>query len=171
MRSSEEQQLLRDVLRDAEYAAFRAEVYEMSLTEFNAGRQRPATAIFLAVAAVALVAALIALSPRTEPEPRPQVVTATPAPNSSNPELLLVKSVPLPPNEVIRSVADQSQLIETRTSGLGMIPLFRSDPATLSPMADVELLALFSSDSLGFLRTAKGESRYYFAIGRQSRLE
>jgi hypothetical protein len=173
MPSSEEQQLLHDVLRDADYAAFRAEVYEMSLAEFNADRRRPVTVVFLAVAAVALVAVLIVLALRTEKElrPNPQVVTVAPSANNNNPGLFLLKSSPLPPNEVVRSVADQSQIVETQAGSLAMIPFVRSNPATLSPMQDTELLALFTSDSVGFLRTGKGESLYYFAIGRRSRLE
>ena len=173
MPSSEEQQLLRDVLRNADYAAFRAEVYEMSLAEFNAGRKRPVRAILMAVAAVALGAALIVLTLRTEKELRrdPRVVSVAPAANNNDPGVFLVKSSPLPPNEVVRSVPDRSQIVETQASGVALIPFIRSNPATLSPMQDTELLALFTSDSLGFLRTGKGESLYYFAIGRRSRLE
>ena len=173
MPSSEEQQLLHDVLRDADYTAFRAEVYEMSLGEFNADRQRPITAIFLAVAAVALVAGLIGLNLRTEKEvrPGPQVVSVAPASNSNDPGAFLVKSSSLPPHEVVRSVADRSQIVETQAGGVALIPFIRSNPATLNPMRDTELLALFTSDSLGFLRTGNGESLYYFAIGRRPRLE
>lgn len=173
MPSSEEQKLLNDVLRDADYATFRAEVYEMSLKEFNGGRERPVAAVFLAVAAVAVVATLIALSLKTQKEPRvdQQVVTTTPTANDNAPELFFVKTGSLSSAEVVRSVPDQSQLIHTQVGSLAALPFVHSDPATLSPMQDIELLALFTSDSLGFLRTGKGESLYYFAAGRRPRLE
>ena len=168
MPSSEEQQLLNDVLRDADYAAFRAETYEMSLAEFNGGRQRPLTGILLAVAAVALVAVLNALSLKTQKEPptdRP-VIARTPKANAASPESFLVNSSPLPPAEIIRSVADQGQVIHTQVGHVSAVPFVRSNPATLSPMQDTELLALFLSDSLGVLRTAKGDNLYYFLAQR-----
>lgn len=168
MPSSEEEQLLNDVLRDADYAAFRAEVYETSLAEFNAGRQRPVAGIFLAVAAVVLVGVLIALNLTTQKEPAAdrRVVSIAPTVNDNAPELFHVKSVALSPVEVVRSVADQGQVIHSELGSLATVPFVHSDPATLSPMRDTELLALFSSDALGFLRTAKGDSLYYFAAQR-----
>jgi hypothetical protein len=168
MPSSEEQQLLNDVLRDADYAAFRAEVYETSLAEFNAGRQRPLTGVFLAVAAVVLVGVLIAFSLTTQKEPGAdrQVVSSTISGNDHVSELFLVNSSPLSPAEVIRSVPDQSETIYTQVSSLAAIQSVYSNPTTLSPMRDTDLLALFLSDSLGFLRTAKGDSLYYFSAQR-----
>jgi hypothetical protein len=171
MPSSEDQRLLNDVLRDAEYAAFRAEVYEMSLAEFKAGEPHPARAILMAVAAVALIAVAIALTLRTRQESPARQRAAHSVSAASATTLAILNTAPLPAADVIRSFRDQSEMLETESSQLRAIPLVQSDPATIRPLQNAELLALLTSDSLGFLRTARGDNLYYFAKGRTPWLE
>ena len=162
MPSSDEQRLLNDVLRNADYAEFRAEVYEMSLAEFKAGRQPPIRAVALAVACVAFVVGIILLSFSTHEVSKEQA--------SVDGSVAIVQSVQLEPAEVVRSVLDRSVLLDTEFAGVGAVETLKSDPATLREMRDAELLALLSNDLLGVMRAGKGEDVFYFANG-PTRLE
>ena len=172
MPSSDEQRLLNDVLRNADYAEFRAEVYEMSVAEFKAGRQPPIRALLLAVACVAFVVGIILLSFSTNKElSKKQASLDRPASVESTTDLKIVQSVQLEPAEVVRSVMERSVLLDTEFAGVGAVEFLNSDPATLREMRDAELLALLSDDSLGVMRAKKGESLFYFANAGPPRLE
>lgn len=161
MPSSDEQRLLDDVLRDANYAAFRAETYELSRAEFKRGRKRPLKTALLAVAAVVVISTLLAISfagnnRRSTPDPLSANVTSD-LPAGA---IATVQSTSLEPAELLRSVFDRGLIVETTKSGNSRIQLVQSHPSTLVEIKDAELLALFSDDSLGFLRSGERLSLY-----------
>lgn len=164
MRSSDQEKLLDDLLRDPNYEAFRAEVYDLSLTEFRAGRRRHSAALYLAVAASIVLAGLLAMTARNQKQPA--LTTHVPAvviQNDQVPIISFVETVPLGTWDVVRSVPDRTVMVEIQERAPGTVEFFQSNPATVSEVNDAQLLALFPNDGVGFIHTASGKRLVLFA--------
>ena len=160
MPSSDERRLLDDVLRDANYAAFRAETFELCQAEFNQGRRRPVKGVLFAVAAVVAVSTLLIVTilPGWNRRSNREAVTGNTVSVQKAEGLALIKSMPIIPAETVHSVPDRSLALET--AQYSSIERVRSNPSTLVEIQDAELIALFKDDTLGFLRSGERLSLY-----------
>jgi hypothetical protein len=156
--SSDKEKLLNDLLRDANYEAFRAEVFDLSRAEFQAKHRARSRAVYLALAAsIAILGAVLALSFSAK---KPPEKTATPRNDAvafqldQVPPITLIETTQLEPVEVIRSFPDRSLLVST--SSHRTVDLVYSDLATVSEVNDAQLLALFPHETVGFVTTPRG---------------
>lgn len=168
MRSSDKEKLLDELLRDPNYDAFRAEVYELSLNEFRAKERHP-FAVYLGLAAsIVILGLLLALwqgrSTETVTARPPASVASTAAVQPDQfPAIPLVETTALEMTEVIRSVPDHRLLVRSPERPEDAIRFVFSDPATVSRVNDEQFIALFPKDSVGIFQTAGGRKFVLFA--------
>jgi hypothetical protein len=172
MRSSEKEKLLDDLLRDANYEAFRAEVYELSAAEFRAKRRPSGRLIYFALAAsVVLLGTVLSFSLRTKTSaPRMAASNAAAAPSGESsakiatafqkdrvPTFAFIATAALEPVDVVRSLSDITLLVSTPSRPTRGVEVVYSDLATVDPVTDAQLLALFPHEAVGFFHTAQGK--------------
>ena len=163
MPCSEKEKLLNDLLRDANYEAFRKEVYELSAAEFRSKRQ-PQTSFYLALAAsIALAGTLVVLAVRLNKPTEVPVPSAVTFQNDRLPVIDRVQTSRLETMEVVRSVADHKLIVTTRNHRRDAVEFIVSDAATVERVNDSELLALFPDETLGFVTTPQGKKLVVFA--------
>lgn len=159
MRSSEKEKLLNDLIRDPNYEAFRSEVYDLSLAEFR-GLRRYSARTFLAIAASIVLAGGLAL---TFFRPSQPSQNATTAPihfqSDQRPIIPSVASRPLEIVEVVRSLPNFQTGVAT-SARRGAVETVQSSLATVDPVDDAELFALFPNNSVGFVHTSEGKKLF-----------
>ena len=165
MPCSEKEKLLDDLLRDANYEAFRAEVYELSAAEFQAKR-RPRTLIYLGLAAsIAAVGALVVINVSVKKPASTAVPAAVAFQEDRGTVISRIQTSRLEIIEIVRSVADRNLIVSTPNHGRTGVKIVGSDPATVDRVNDAELLALFPDETVGFVTTEKGKKLIVFADG------
>ncbi len=180
MSSSEKEKLLNDLLRDANYEAFRKDVRELSIAEFR-GAHRPRSRMrWLALAAaIVLIGSALFFSIRpskpgtvmTEREgldatrmadsvAKPEVSSdraASAFQNDQQPLFVLIRSKELQPVEVVRSLPDLTLLVSTPVQAARAVEVVHSDRATVNFVSDDEFIALFPPDTIGFFNSLHGK--------------
>lgn len=163
MPCSEKEKLLNDLLRDANYEAFRKEVYELSAEEFRSER-RPQTSFYLALAAsIVLAGTLVVFAARLNKPTEVAVPSAATFQNDGLPVIDRIQTTKLETIEVVRSVADRTLIITTPNYRRDAVEFIVSDTATVERVNDSELLALFPDETLGFVATPQGKKLVVFA--------
>lgn len=152
---SERDKLLHDVIRDANYEAFRAELLALGRAELRRGRGQPVF-VPLALAASLVIAAASFLFLRKEnsaPE-KPLVVPAT-ALASAGSVVEIVRTQPLAPVEVVRSLMERSLVVES-SAMLSGVEVVDSTPDAVLEIDDSQLLAHFAGRPAGLIRHGSG---------------
>jgi hypothetical protein len=159
MPSSDKDKLLDDLIRDANYEAFRADSYGLGLDEFRFRRTRKSKSVLLALAAVIVVGGFLILAFRTpkEVEREKDILTGLFQPDQGA-MLATVDTVPLQHPESIRSVPERALVLETAASSLDLV---RSDRSTVNAVTDAELFAVLPRTSVGFVRTPQGTTMFF----------
>ena len=180
MPSSEKEKLLDDLLRDANYEAFRRETEELSRAEFCAKHHRRSWWPYLALAAsVVLIGTLVFISASSKKRSQDLAASRsnaapTLAPNAFQrdqlPPISLITSVQLEPVEVVRSLADRSLFVSTPNHRDRALELVQSDPATIDSVNDAELIALFPNETVGFIASPSGR-RFVLIAGPRLNLQ
>lgn len=161
MRSPETERLLRDVVQDEDYAAFRERMLRESRAAFRAARHRrvrpavtwlalAATLLFVATLAWrfgATKTATVASAPPVRPSQPAQL--AIPAPSIEN--QFYVRSTAVPSDWIVRSTPAPSPALALTTGAIPDSILVRTSPDTYQPIDDRELLALVAPDGGGLL--------------------
>ena len=165
--SSDKEKLLDDLLRDANYEAFRAEVFELSRAEFQAKRRGRSRLTYLALAASIVILGTMLFFPARMQKPfqttAPQAAAAVAFQKDLHATISLIETIELKPGDVIRSLPDRHLLVNTpqlRNPPLGYI---YSDSNTVVQVNDAQLLALFPNDTVGFVTTSRGKKLVVFA--------
>ncbi len=154
MKTTEKDRLLKDVLNDESYAAFRAGLFDGMQVELR--RQRAARKRRFALALAACVplafASYLLLSP------------GTPSPDRS-PRVAIVHTVPLAANQVVRTAAMSSPATITQphvllvTTTATNIEILHSSGQSLEIVSDQQLLDLFKGQPVALVTVGPGERR------------
>jgi len=154
MKTTEKDRLLKDVLNDESYAAFRAGLFDGMQVELRRQRAARKRRFLLALAAcVALGFTLyLFLSPGT--------------PSSDHaPGVTMVHTVPLAANQVVRTAAMSSPATITQphvllvTTTATNIEILHSSGQSLEIVSDQQLLDLFKGQPVALVTVGPGERR------------
>jgi len=154
MRSSEEKELLHDVIAEGDYAQFRAELFRSTSKEFRRQHRKSRAKAWLALAAMLMLSAVLGLkflsgkrvTVSVSVAPTPEK-SATPAPSVE-----MVSTKPLPDLDVVRTVPNQALIVRTRIS--------------FPEISDSQLLVLLKDRSAGFVEGKDG--RRYVVMSAKS---
>jgi hypothetical protein len=164
MPSSEKERLVDDLLRDANYEAFRTEVHELSLVEFQTRRRSRFVPIWLGLAAsLVLVGILLFVKQGKEQVSRVPRAEAIAFQKDGASVISLIETIQLEPVEIVRSIPDRSVIVNSPAYPGAGIEKVRSDTATVDRVNDAELLSLFPNETIGFVTTSRGRRLVMFA--------
>jgi hypothetical protein len=165
--SSDKEKLLNDLLCDPNYKAFRAEVFDLSRAEFQAGHRRRSRLVYFALAAsITILGTVLLFFFRGRPHVQivaGQTADAVVFQKDQLPTIALIETMQLEPVEVIRSLPDRHLLVSTPKIRGPQLDVIYSDPATVDPVNDAQLLALFPNNTVGFVTTSRGKKLVVFA--------
>jgi hypothetical protein len=178
MPSSEKEKLVDDLLRDANYEAFRAEVRELSLAEFQFKRRSRFLPMWLGLAASLAIAGTLLFFGATKGKkpdstvPRAEAIAFH---EDQVPVISLIQTIQLDPVEIVRSLPDRSLIVRSPNLPGAGIELAHSDASSVDRLNDAELLSLFPNETIGFVTTSRGkrlvvftepEARLEFRMGK-----
>jgi hypothetical protein len=158
MKTTEKERLLNDVLRDEDYAAFRAGLLENMLDKMRRQRSARRQHRWLALAACLPIAAGIyfLLAPGTPPVGRPSSRVA------------VVRTVPLASDHIVTTTSAtrslpraQSKVLIVTTTG-GNIPIVKTAAQPMELLTDRQLLDLFKGQSIALVTVSLNERRLLF---------
>ena len=154
MKTTEKDRLLKDVLNDESYTAFRAGLFDRMQVELRRQRTARKRRLVLALAACVPItfALYLLLSPPTSSSARPPGIT-------------MIHTVPLAADQVVRTAAMNSQatikqpqvLLVTTTAA--NIEIVRSSGQSLERVNDQQLLDLFKGQPVALVTVGPGERR------------
>jgi len=161
MNTPEKQQLLRDTIEDADYRQFRARLRQRILADYRHRTASRNPAWLLALAACLAVFLTFLLLPRTN-SPQPSRTTSFAG---------VIRTVPLNPDQRLRSLAHSTLLVTTANSGTPTsspdvhfaIVRTRETDTDLMYVSDQELLAFFPGKPVGLVSTTDRSGLLVFA--------
>ena len=164
MPSSEKERLVDDLLRDANYEAFRREVHELSLAEFQTKRRSRLLPVWAGLAAtIVIVGMLLFVTTKGKKTgstvPRPEAIAFQ---RDQLPVISLIQTIQLEPIEIVRSIPDRSLIVGSPNYGPTGIDLVYSAANTVDRVTDAELLSLFPNETIGFVTTSRGRRLVVF---------
>jgi hypothetical protein len=163
MNSSEKRRLLDDVIRDPNYEAFRAEVYEGAWVEFRKQHRKSWQGSCLALAAsVAALGMLWLQWESRSAHPKAGSVPAQAAPFAMA-TVELVSSKPLDPVNIVRSIVNRNLFVDTERNGRVEMVQGRSEP--VAELSDRQLVGLFPNEPRGFI--VAGGVREFIVLARK----
>jgi hypothetical protein len=140
MKTAEQERLLRDVLQNKSYVAFRGELRETMLKSVRARRQRRWAKPLLALAAcVAMV-----LTANSLLRSRAPVV----APNSS---IMTIRSVPLRPEQIVTTATAVRNIAVVHSRAPESLAMVSTIALPVEGLSDEELLALFKGRAVALV--------------------
>jgi len=154
MKTTEKDRLLKDVLNDESYAAFRAGLFDGMLVELRRQRAARRRRSLLALAACVPIAfaLYLLLPPRTPSSGHSQSVS-------------IVHTAPLTADQIVRTSVMNSPatITQPRTLLVTTVPtnieILHSSGQSLETVSDQQLLALFSGQPVALVTVGPGERR------------
>ena len=132
MPSSEKERLVDDLLRDANYEAFRREVHELSLAEFQTKRRSRLLPVWLGLAATIVIVGTFLFVTKGKKTGstvhRPEAIAFQ---RDQLPVISVIQTIQLEPVEIVRSIPDRSLIVSSPNYGPTGIDLVYSAASTV----------------------------------------